>query len=265
MKRPPPSGKHQATERDFRGLLEIMARLRSPEGGCPWDLRQDEKSIGGYLLEEAYEVLDAIDSGSPDALKEELGDLLFQIVFLTQLAAERGLFDMGDVVEEIARKMTRRHPHVFGNARVGDAQEVKDRWEEIKKNVERKKTDPLPGARIPRSLPALARAQRVIGEVSLAGLERWEKGSLLTRADRTLAGLRKALAVGHAGKTAEKLGELLLTIANVGRLSGVDAEEALRTAMRRFTDRLRSKGKSRTARRPRIRPGEARPGGGKRV
>ncbi len=260
MKRPPLSRKHRATVRDFQGLLEIMARLRSPEGGCPWDLRQDEKSIGGYLLEEAYEVLDAIDSGSPEALKEELGDLLFQIVFLTQLAAERGLFDMGDVVEEIARKMTRRHPHVFGKARVRDAQEVKDRWEEIKKNVEKKKVDLFPGARIPRSLPALARAQRITGEVSLAGLERLKKGSLLSRADRNLAALRKALADGRTGKTAEKLGELLLTIANLGRLSGVDAEEALRSATRRFTDRLRRKGKSRSARRARTRPGR-----GKRV
>jgi tetrapyrrole methylase family protein/MazG family protein len=231
--------KRQARRGGFDRLLEIMAQLRSPEGGCPWDLRQNERDIGKYLLEEAYEVLDAIESGSPDALREELGDLLFQIVFLARLSQEKGYFDMDGVLEEIARKMIRRHPHVFGNVKVKDAQEVKDRWDEIKKNVEKKeKTDLFMGTRVPRSLPALARAQRITAEASRAGFERRETEGPLEKIEDDLAAFKKTLGTGGHGKISERLGDLLFSVVNLGRLAGVDAEEALRFATGRFTDRL---------------------------
>lgn len=236
------SKKRQMNGRGFDRLLGIMDRLRSPDGGCPWDLRQDEKSIGRYLLEEAYEVLDAIEGGSPDALREELGDLLFQIVFLAQISRERGFFDMGGVTEKVAEKMIRRHPHVFGNARVMDAQDVKERWEEIKKNVEKKeRTDLFMGVRIPRSLPALARAQRITEEASRAGLNRRKTEGLLKKVEKDLGVIRKALDEGDGDKTSREMGELLFSMAALSSLCGVDAEEALRSATGRFTDHMRGK------------------------
>lgn len=234
--------------RSFDRLLAVMVRLRSPDGGCPWDLRQDEKSVGRYLLEEAYEVLDAIESGSPEALREELGDLLFQIVFLARLSEEKGSFDMGGILEEIAEKMIRRHPHVFGNARVRDARDVKDRWEEIKKNVEKKeRTDLFMGVRIPRSLPALARAQKITGETFRAGLNRRKTGSLLKKAEKDLEGIRKALSGGDGDKTFRAMGELLISAAALSGLCGVDAEEALRHATGRFAERVTGRGKKRAS------------------
>jgi len=239
MKKKQPSKKRHMRHRGFDRLLEIMAQLRSPDGGCPWDLRQSERDIGKYLLEEAYEVLDAIESGSPDALREELGDLLFQIVFLARLSQEKGYFDMAGVTEEIARKMTRRHPHVFGDVKVKDAQEVKERWDDIKKNVEKKeKTDFFMGTRVPRSLPALARAQRITTEASHAGFDRRETGGLLEEVEDELAAFKKALGAGDHGKMSDRLGDLLFSIANLSRLCRVDAEEALRSATGRFTDRM---------------------------
>jgi len=239
MKKNQPSGKRHIRSRGFDRLLEIMAQLRSPQEGCPWDLLQKERDIGKYLLEEAYEVLDAIESGSPDALREELGDLLFQIVFLARLSQEKGHFDMNGVMEEIAGKMIRRHPHVFGDVKVKDAQDVKDRWDEIKKNVEKKeKTDLFMGTRIPRALPALARAQRITEEAFRAGFEREEKKTLLKKIDDDLEAFKKSLATGRHGKMSERLGDLLFSMAKLGSLARVDAEEALRSATGKFTDRL---------------------------
>ncbi|HOD35528.1 MAG TPA: nucleoside triphosphate pyrophosphohydrolase [Syntrophales bacterium] len=220
-------------------LLEIMEQLRSPRGGCPWDLRQSERDIGQYLLEEAYEVLEAIESGSPDALREELGDLLFQIVFLARLSEEKGSFDMNGILEEIARKMVRRHPHVFGNVKVKDAQDVKDRWDEIKRNVEKKeRTDLFMGTRIPRSLPALARAQRIVAEASRAGFDLAEKEALLNKVEDDLEAFKKAWAAGRRRKLSETLGDLLFTMAELGSLARVDAEEALKSASGKFAERM---------------------------
>ena len=239
MKKNQPSRKRHAGRGRFERLIEIMAQLRSPEGGCPWDLRQSERDIGKYLLEEAYEVLDAIESGSPEALREELGDLLFQIVFLARLSQEKGHFDMDGVLEEIARKMIRRHPHVFGDVKVKDAQDVKDRWDEIKKKVEMKeRTDLFMGTRVPRSLPALARAQRITAEASRAGFDRRGKTDLLEKIEDDLEAFKKALGTGGHGKMSEGLGSLLFSMVNLGRLARLDAEEALRAATGRFTERL---------------------------
>jgi len=239
MKINPPSKKRHIRNGGFDRLLEIMARLRSPEGGCPWDLRQNERAIGKYLLEEAYEVLDAIESGTPDDLREELGDLLFQIVFLARLSQEKGYFDMNGVLEEIARKMTRRHPHVFGDAKVKDAQEVKARWDEIKKNVEKKeKTDLVLGTRVPRSLPALARAQRITAEASRVGFDRKETKDLLKKVENEFAAFKKAWGAGDRRKMTDRIGDLLFSIADLSRLCRMDAEEALRSTTGRFTDRL---------------------------
>lgn len=241
MKKKRPSGKRRVRRGGFERLLEIMEQLRSPRGGCPWDLRQKESDIGKYLLEEAYEVLEAIEGGSPEALREELGDLLFQIVFLARLSEEKGHFDMNGVLEEIAVKMVRRHPHVFGNVKVKDAQDVKDRWDEIKKNVEKKeKTDHFMGTRIPRALPALARAQRIVAEASRAGFDPAGKKALLNKVEGDLEVFKKAWAAGRHGKLSERLGNLLFSMAELGSLARVDAEEALRYASGKFAERLTS-------------------------
>jgi len=249
MKINSPSKKRHKRSGGFDRLLEIMARLRSPEGGCPWDLRQSERDIGKYLLEEAYEVLDAIECGSPDDLREELGDLLFQIVFLARLSQEKRYFDMDGVLEEIARKMTRRHPHVFGNVKVKDAQDVKDRWDEIKKNVEKKEeTDLFMSTRVPRSLPALARAQRINAEASRVGFDRREIKDLLKKVGNEFAAFKKALGSGGRRKMSDRMGDLLFSIADLSRLCRIDAEEALRSATGRFTDRVTGNEKTLRAR-----------------
>jgi len=232
---------------DIEALAAIIRKLRSPEG-CPWDREQRKEDLARYLLEEAYEVVDAVKGGSPEALKEELGDLLFQILFLVRLAEEAAEFSLADVTTAVGGKMIRRHPHVFGKARVRDARDVKDRWEEIKKNVEKKeRTDLFMGVRIPRSLPALARAQKITGETFRAGLNRRKTGSLLKKAEKDLEGIRKALSGGDGDKTFRAMGELLISAAALSGLCGVDAEEALRHATGRFAERVTGRGKKRAS------------------
>lgn len=222
----------------FESLLSIMVRLRG-EGGCPWDREQTRPSLKSYLIEEAYEVVQAIDEGALDHLVEELGDLLFQVVFHCQIASEAGEFTMADVLERLCEKMTRRHPHVFGDRVVADAREALAQWERIKHaeaDRDGRPREALEG--VPRSLPALLRAQRLQIKAGRVGFDwtRWQDAWDKVREEVTE--VEEALAGGDMSRISEEFGDLLFSMVNVARLRGVDAEDCLRQAGEKFTRRF---------------------------
>ena len=222
----------------FRELLEIIARLRGP-GGCPWDRSQKKGNIGAYLIEEAYEVLEALDGASPDELKEELGDLLFQVLFLARLSEETEEFGMGDVLKAACEKMVRRHPHVFGDAAVKNAAEVRVNWERIKRELESK--DPKRSAffaGIPRSLSTLAKAQRITARASKVGFDWKDAAGVLKKMEEELAEFKAAMAAGNRKQMKDEAGDLLFTAVNLCRFAQVDAEVALRGSLRKFSRRF---------------------------
>ncbi len=222
----------------FDALLSLMARLRG-DGGCPWDREQTRESLKPYLIEEAYEVLQAIDERDVDHLVEELGDLLFQVVFHCQVASEAGEFTMPDVLERLVDKMTRRHPHVFGDQRVADAQEALQQWERIKRaeggaEAPRSALDGVPG-----SLPALLRAQRLQVKAGRVGFDWTAWQDARDKLAEEMAEMDEALQQGHAGRIREEIGDVLFSMVNVARLSDVDAEDCLRLAADKFTRRFK--------------------------
>jgi len=222
----------------FVSLLSLMARLRS-EGGCPWDREQTRISLRPYVLEEAYEVVQAIDEGSRDHLVEELGDLLFQVVFHCQLGAESGEFTMEDVVDRVCDKMTRRHPHVFGDRAVADSREALAQWERIKQEEAGGPESPgsvLDG--VPTALPALLRAQRLQTKAARVGFDwtAWQDAWRKVREE--VEEVQEALTRRDDGRVADELGDLLFSIVNVARLRGIDAEDSLRRASEKFTRRF---------------------------
>jgi MazG family protein len=235
----------------FERLLEIMRRLREP-GGCPWDREQTPTSLKPFLIEEAYEVLEAIESGDGPALREELGDLLFQVVFHAQIATERGDFTIADVVERLADKMTSRHPHVFGQATVDSPREALAQWEAIKQREARDAgtiRSVIDG--VPRALPSLIRAQRITSKASRVNFDWPDAQAAWTKVEEECREAAAALAAGDRARTEEELGDVLFSVVNVARLQSIDAEEALRGAIekfrRRFTEMegsLRARGKS---------------------
>ena len=222
----------------FAELLEIMDRLLS-ETGCPWDRQQTLQTLKGYLLEETYEVLEAIDQGDPDHHREELGDLLFQVVFQTAIRKREECFTMDDVVTSIAQKLVRRHPHVFGDEQVDSPGEVRDKWAELKKEEaslrgERRRT--LDG--VPPALPALLRATRITQKAAGVGFD-WEApDGARDKIAEELAELDEAVASGDEAAIAHELGDLLLATVNYSRLLGVDSEDGLGRALGRFTERF---------------------------
>lgn len=226
-----------ACEEKFRELLILIERLRGPDG-CPWDRAQTKPDIGRYPIEEAYEVLEALE-GPPDHLREELGDLFFQILFLTRMAEEAGEFTTTDVISEITAKMIRRHPHVFGDARADSIEEVRTTWERIKTDVERKETgEPSLTAGLPRSLSTLARTQRVTARASEAGFDWSDAEGVLAKVEEELAEFRAALVTKQPERMRDEAGDLLFTLVNLCRFIRVDAEEALRSSLRKFTRRF---------------------------
>jgi len=223
---------------DLGELVAIMDRLRGP-AGCPWDREQDYGTLRGYLLEECYEVAEALDLDDGPGLCEELGDLLFQIVFLARIAKEQGRFDIDDVLAGIAAKMVRRHPHVFGDASAANSAEVLRHWEEIKR---REKADGH-GARstldgIPAALPALVKAQRLGTKAARVGFDWTRPEDVLEKFDEELGEVREALAAGNRAALHEELGDLLFTVAMLARRLDVDAERALQDANRKFATRF---------------------------
>jgi MazG family protein len=225
--------------RAFREFVAVVRALRTPGTGCPWDLEQDHRSLRSYLLEEAYEVLDAIDKGDDAALRDELGDLLLQVVLHAQLADDRGAFSIAGVVAGITAKMIRRHPHVFGDAQVAGSADVVRNWERIK--AAERQAGPAPPlaaalARVPGPLPALHRAQR-LGEK--AARVHPDQGSLA----ETFAGLREQLDRLEAAAASRegldrRLGEVLFGLCQLARRLGASAEDSLRARTARFVDRL---------------------------
>ncbi len=218
----------------YPALVSLMRRLLASDG-CPWDREQDYASIRRYVLEEACEVIDAIDGKDFDGLREELGDLALQVVFLGELARRDGLFGPDDVVRSIVEKLVRRHPHVFGDAEVDGSEEVLKNWERIKAE-ENKDRGVLDG--VPRSLPALQRAQRMSEKVSRVGFD-WPDGrGSRAKVSEELAELDQAIGGGDAARVEAELGDVLFALVNLARHHGVDAESALRGTADRFARRF---------------------------
>ena len=225
-------------------LLGIMARLRDPEHGCPWDVQQDFASVAPYTLEEAYEVADAIDRGDFDDLREELGDLLLQVVFHAQMASERGLFDFADVAHAIADKMRRRHPHVFADEHYADIEAQARAWEAIKaaERAGRGEThDASALAGISRGLPEWKRAAKLQQRAASVGFEWREAGPVLDKLAEEVDEVRAEFERGaDVERLEDELGDVLFVTANLARHAGVDFSRALRRANAKFERRFRA-------------------------
>jgi tetrapyrrole methylase family protein/MazG family protein len=221
----------------FAGLVRLMQILRSKDHGCPWDLAQDHRTLRPYLVEETYETLDAIDAGSPQRLRDELGDLLLQIVFHAQIAAEEGAFTIDDVAEAIDQKLLRRHPHVFGEHACQDADVALKHWIEIKMNEgDRPRRSALDG--VPDSLPALLRAQRISEKASSVGFDWDGPEHALKKVHEEVDELLRAVASGDRRAIEEELGDVLFVLVNLGRLCSIDTEFALGAVIRKFVGRF---------------------------
>ncbi len=221
-------------------LLDIMDRLRQPEG-CPWDREQTYESLKPFLVEEAYEVIEAIDQGDYEGMAEECGDLLLQVVFIAQIAREEGRFDMASVLEGISRKMVRRHPHVFGDLQVEDSGEVSRNWEQIKKQEKasaRKDVSVL--SSVPRSLPGLLRAYQIQSRAAKVGFD-WPKGDMapvLDKIHEEIEEIREAASTGERHLVGEELGDLMFAIVNFVRHLDFNPEVLLQEANGKFAQRF---------------------------
>jgi len=216
-------------------LVEVMRKLRA-ENGCPWDREQTHQSLKPYLLEETYEVLEALDRKDDVELKEELGDLLLQIIFHAQLAAEENRFTIDDVAQSIVNKLKRRHPHVFSNTTVKDSDEVLKNWEKIKKGEGKESV--LDG--VPKGLPALLKARRVQEKAKRVGFD-WENAEgAIQKVNEEIEELFHVMKSGNKNKIEEEFGDILFSLVNVSRFLGFDAEEALRKTIDKFMQRFRN-------------------------
>lgn len=220
----------------FERLVNIMARLRSEEG-CPWDKEQTRETLKSYLIEEAYELLEAIEENDPHQIKEELGDLLFQIIFHCQIASERGEFDVWDVLESITEKMLNRHPHVFGDDKIMDSSQVLQQWEEHKKREGKLKDSVLEG--IPVALPSLLRAHRVQERASRVGFDWSRREEVYDKFKEELREFEAAFEAGNRDEIESEIGDLLFSLVNISRFSGINPEDALRRTTDKFIKRFR--------------------------
>jgi tetrapyrrole methylase family protein/MazG family protein len=227
--------KHEGSR--FDQLVGIMAMLRSP-AGCPWDRAQDSDSLKPFLLEEAYEVLEAIEEGTPHKLKDELGDLLFQVIFHAQLARERGEFNIEDVLAGTIAKMTRRHPHVFGSAAASTPKEALQNWEEIKRaeKAAAPETSVLDG--VPRQLPSLLRAQRLQDKAARVGFDWPEIGQVWRKLTEELQELRTAMDGRDRAEVEDELGDVLFVLVNLARWLEINPDEALHRTSQKFIKRF---------------------------
>lgn len=221
------------TGQKFEKLVGIMARLRGP-GGCPWDREQTYKDIATHTLEEVHETLDAIDRNDFDGLKEELGDLLLQIVFYAQIAKDDNKFTIDDVVDAISKKLIHRHPHVFGEKKVKGSKEVIERWEKLK--LQEGKKSVLGG--VPKALPALLKAYRLGEKASRVGFDWEDSEGILSKLEEEARELHEARQGEDESHVECEYGDLLFTLANIGRFLGIDPEGALRKATERFIKRF---------------------------
>lgn len=223
---------------EIKSLLDIMARLRNKQGGCPWDLEQNFATIAPYTIEEAYEVAEAIARGDRNELRDELGDLLLQVVFHAQMASEEGSFDFDAVVKSICEKMIRRHPHVFSDAEVKTAEAQIENWETIKEAERAGKKRERVLADVPTALPALMRAQKLQARAARVGFDWPDVGGVIAKIKEEIAEVEEAIASGDKAHTHEELGDLLFAVTNLARFVNDDAETALRDASAKFTRRF---------------------------
>jgi XTP/dITP diphosphohydrolase len=232
----------------LQDLIQVVARLRSPDEGCPWDLAQTPQTLIPYVLEEAYEVVDALRQGDPDAIADELGDLLLQVVLQAQIASEAGQFDLATVAASITEKLIRRHPHVFGDVAVADVEAVKQNWEAIKATEEqdRSLSETATGetslaprlSRYARSLPPLTAAMKISRKAAAAGFE-WETvQGVWDKFHEELAEFEQALQTETKAHQQAELGDLLFTLVNLARWYDLDPDEALNSTNQRFIKRL---------------------------
>jgi MazG family protein len=230
-----------STDGGIQSLLDIMRQLRDPDSGCPWDLKQNFHSIVPYTIEETYELADAIAAEDFAQIRDELGDVLFQVVFYSQMAKEQGLFSFDDVVNGISRKLLRRHPHIFAkpDERQVSEQEVKERWEQIKGEERQQKNQVGALDDVPRALPALSRSQKLQKRAASVGFDWSELDAVRGKMDEELGELAEAVSEGDSAAIESEVGDIFLAMVNLARHLGVDAEAALRKANRRFEDRFR--------------------------
>ncbi|MDQ0999135.1 ATP diphosphatase [Phyllobacterium ifriqiyense] len=243
-------GRAMKPSREITRLLDIMAALRTPVTGCPWDIEQDFKSIAPYTLEEAFEVIDAIERNDIDDLREELGDLLLQVVFHARMAEEMKAFDFGDVVQAITHKMIRRHPHVFGDENARGAGMAKGMWDKIKaeekaERRERRAALQLETAEpsgflddIPQGFPSLMRALKLQQKAAKVGFDWSEALPILDKIEEEIAELRHEISIGDQQKTEEEYGDLLFAMVNLGRHLKLEPESALRGTNEKFRTRF---------------------------
>ena len=215
-------------------LVELMRRLRGPDG-CPWDKKQTPESLKTYIIEEAYELVDAIEIGFPERVCDELGDLLFQIIFQSRIFSERKQFDLDDVIDRIHKKMITRHPHVFGDKKVSTSDDVKRQWVDIKKQT-RPENSVL--GEVPKSLPALLRSRRLTDNAAQVGFD-WEKVEQVEdKVKEEFSELEKAMDAGSKKEIEHELGDLLFALVNLSRFLKINPEDALKKASSRFENRF---------------------------
>lgn len=235
-------GMKEYTGKEISRLVDIMARLRNPDGGCPWDLEQTFATIAPCTLEEAYEVVDAIQRQDMNDLKEELGDLLLQVIFHAQMAKEMELFSFEDVAAGLADKLVFRHPHVFGDQNAATSGAVMHIWEQRKAEEKARKAQGRPTSildDIPLALPALARAQKISKRAAKAGFEWTKTEDVIDKVIEEAEEMREAVQSGDTEHMAEELGDLFFVLVNLGRRLGIDAEEAARQANYKFERRFK--------------------------
>ena len=221
----------------FEDIVALVKILRGPEG-CPWDREQRAPDIKSYLIGEAYEVLDAIDSKKPSKIKEELGDLLFLIIFLVDIFREQGAFDIYEVISSVMEKMIRRHPHVFGNKRVNNSHEVKANWRKIKEEEGKPVTGESTLDGVPEFLPALFQAQLLTQKASRVGFDWQTPQQVISKIEEELRELNKSIEDKESKAIENELGDLLFSLVNLGRFMKIDAEKALRKTTKKFINRF---------------------------
>lgn len=235
MSEPGHEDRAPAAEEQISRLISIMARLRS-EGGCPWDREQTLKTLKPFLLEEAYEVLDAIDDHDYASLEEELGDVLLQVVFQSRICEETGAFSFADVAKNISEKLIRRHPHVFSDVKVDGSREVLKNWEAIKKDEKKTRKSALDG--VPRQMPALMKADKIQSKAARVGFDWDQVHDVMAKVEEELQEVQEALLEGDQAHVREELGDLLFAAVNLGRFLGHDAEETLNESIDKFVSRF---------------------------
>ena len=223
--------------RQFEKLNDLVSALRHPDKGCPWDLTQDETTVKPYVIEEAYEVLEALETGDREKIREELGDLLFQVLFLSRIFEEKSDFSIIDILSGTHDKMKSRHPHIFGTGDARTVEDVLQNWEKLKKKEKREKGSIFEG--LPASLPALLTADQITRRAARVGFD-WENPEdILEKLEEEIKELKKAIAGGDTEACRGEVGDVLFTLVNIARRKGMNAEDALRVTNRKFIERFK--------------------------